>query len=118
MSSIIAYDTVLFILYIHIAHPPRIITHPQDLKNFVRGKCAKFIIQATGTEPLSYQWLHLNLPAEGRGSEEWQSCPAEWSDGGTLTIPNVQKCNEGNYLCVIRNCAGEQTSEEAKLEVS
>ena len=105
----------------HVADPPRINTHPRNLKNAVRGKPAKFIVQITGTEPLSYQWLHWK-PAEEEeeedGSEEWQPCPAEWCDGATLTIPNVQKSNEGSYRCVISNCAGSQASEPAKLEVS
>ena len=52
------------------------------------------------------------------GSEEWQPCPAEWWDGATLTIPSVQKSNEGNYHCVISNCTGSDTSNPAKLEVS
>ena len=97
-----------------VAEPPRITTHPQELKNAVQGKPAKLTIQATGTEPLSYQWQWK--PAEE--SVKWQPCPAEWSDGATLTLPNVQKSNEGSYCCVISNCAGSQTSESAKLEVS
>ena len=109
-------DTVLFV---HVADPPRINTHPRNLKNAVRGKPAKFIVQVTGTEPLRYQWLHWR-PAEEEenGSEEWQPCCAEWSDGATLTIPSVQKSNEGHYCCVISNCAGSQASQPAKLEVS
>ena len=41
----------------------------------------------------------------------------EWSDGTTLTIPSVQKLNEGSYQCVISNCAGSQISEAAKLSI-
>ena len=102
----------------HVADPPRIITHPQDLKYVVRGKCAKFIVQATGTEPLSYQWWYWKLAGEGGQNGEWQPCPAEWCNGATLTIPSVQKSNEGLYCCVISNCAGNQASKQAKLEVS
>ena len=102
----------------HVVDPPRIITHPQDLKDAVPGKHAKFIVQAMGTEPLSYQWLHWKLAGKEGRSGEWQSCPTEWSDGATLTIPSVQKSNEGSYCCVISNCAGNQASKQAKLEVS
>ena len=98
----------------YVAEPPRITTHPQELKSAVQGKLAKLTIQATGTEPLSYQWQWK--PAEE--SVKWQPCPAEWCDGATLTIPNVQKSNEGSYRCVISNCAGTHTSEPAKVEVS
>ena len=76
-----------------------------------------FTVQATGTEPLSYHWQWKPAEEES-GSEEWQSCPAEWCDGATLTIPSVQKSNEGWYCCVISNCAGSQASNPAKLEVS
>ena len=74
-----------------------------------------FTLQATGTEPLSYHWQWK--PAEEGGSEGWQTCRAEWSDGATLTIPSVQKSNEGNYRCVISNYAGTQTSNPAKLSI-
>ena len=99
----------------YVAEPPRITSHPQELKDGVQGKSAKFMIQATGTEPLSYLWQWK--PAEESGSGEWQLCPAEWCDGATLTIPSVQKSNEGNYCCVISNCAGSQASNPAFIVV-
>ena len=97
----------------YVAEPPRITTHPQELKNAVQGKPAKLTIQATGTEPLSYQWQWK--PAEG--SVKWQPCRAGWCDGATLTIPSVQKSNEGSYRCVISNCAGRQASNPVNLSV-
>ena len=72
-----------------------------------------FTVQATGTDPLSYHWQWK--PAE---EEEWQPCRAECCDGATLTIPKVEQSNEGNYRCVISNCAGNETSKPAKLKVS
>ena len=105
------------ILLAYVADPPSITTHPQDLKDAIRGKFAKFAIQATGTEPLSYHWQWKPAEEEG-GSKEWQPCRAEWCDGATLTIPSVQKSNEGSYRCVISNCASNETSEQAKLTVS
>ena len=98
-----------FYLYT-IADPPRITTHPQELESIVEGKDAMFTVQATGNEPLTYKWEWK--PAE---SKEWQLCNAQ---GSTLTIPKVQKSNEGSYHCVISNCAGEQTSNPANLTVS
>ena len=105
----------IFSVIIHVAEPPRITTHPQELKNTVPGNLAKFTIQAIGTEPLSYHW-QWKLAAED-GSEEWQPCDPEWSDGATLTIPSVQKSNEGSYRCVIRNCVGTMVSKPAQLSV-
>ena len=76
-----------------------------------------FTVQATGTEPLTYQWQWN--PAKEGGSEEWQPCShVEGFSTATLTIPNVQKPNNGSYRCVISNCVGSHTSKAAKLEVS
>ena len=82
----------------------------------IQGESAKFTIQASGTEPLNYHWQWK--PAdEGNRSEKWQPYPSNWSDGATLTIPKVEKSNEGSYRCVVSNLAGEQTSNPAKLGV-
>ena len=100
----------------HVVEPLKIITHPQELKDVVEGKTAKFSIQAGGTEPLNYHWQWK--PAEkGSGNKKWKQCPASWSEGATLTIPQVEKSIEGSYRCVVSNLAGEQTSNSAKLGV-
>ena len=76
-----------------------------------------FTVQATGTEPLNYQWQWN--PAKEGGSEEWQPCRGvQGFSTAALTILNVQKSNKGSYHCVISNCAGSQTSKPAKLKVS
>ena len=101
----------------YVAEPPRITTHPQDLKDAVPGKHVLFTIKATGTEPLNYQWEWKSTMDD----DEWQSCKVETFSGAessTLTIPSVQKSNEGNYRCVISNCAGSQASHPAKLCLS
>ena len=72
-----------------------------------------FSIEASGNEPLSYKWEWK--PGK---CEEWQPCDAQGSNSTTLTIPSVQKFNEGSYRCVISNCAGNETSKPAKLRVS
>ena len=102
---------------LHAAEPPRITTHPNDLVHAIPGNPVMFTVQATGTKPLNYHW-QWNPAKEGE-SEEWQPCSGvEGSDTTTLTIPSVQKSNNGSYRCVISNCAGSQTSKPAKLEVS
>ena len=35
----------------------------------------------------------------------------------TLTVPSVQKSNEGSYHCTVSNCAGSETSECAMLTI-
>ena len=76
-----------------------------------------FTAEATGTGPLNYHWEWKPAEEEGE-SKTWQQCCAEWSDSVTLTIPSVQKCNEGSYHCVISNYAGSQISNTAKLFTS
>ena len=100
--------------FLHVAEPPRITSHPQNLKDAVPGKHVMFIVEATGPEPLNYQWEWKSAVDDGK----WQPCDVErfsGADSSTLTIPNVQ--NEGSYRCVVSNCAGRQTSNPAELSV-
>ena len=72
-----------------------------------------FTVEATGTGILSYHWQWK--PAGEKA--EWEPCDADWCDGATLTIPTVQKSNEGSCRCVISNYAGTLTSNPAQLSV-
>ena len=84
------------------------------MKDAVQGNPVTFTVQATGTYPLNYKW-QWKPAAEVEGlSVEWQPCDAEST---SLTIPSVQKSNEGSYHCVVSNIAGTQTSEPAKLSI-
>ena len=109
-----------FILcFFFVADPPKISSHPQDINNAIPGKFVAFTIQASGTEPLSYQWQR-NRAVEGSSSEEWQQCDVErFPDATTpkLIISRLQKLNEGSYRCVVSNCAGSQISKPAKLSI-
>ena len=102
--------------FLYSAEPPRITTHPQKVKDAIPGNSAKFTVQATGTEPLNYNW-QWKPAKKGSGNKEWKSCDELRSDGATLTIPSVQKANEGNYHCVISNHAGSVISKAAQLTV-
>ena len=111
-NTYFAYYT--YILY--VAEPPRITSHPQDMKDAVPGEPVTFTAEATGTEPLNYQWEWKPAHEEGR----WQPCDVErfrGANSSTLTIPNQQKCNEGSYRCVVSNSAGSQTSNSAEFSV-
>ena len=102
--------------FLHVDDPPRIITHPQELRDVVPGTPVTFTAETTGTEPLSYQWEWKHKKKWGR-SGKWQPCDTEWSDGATLTIPSVQKCHTGSYRCVISSNIGSQISNAANLRV-
>ena len=108
--------TTAFCLHFHAhaAEPPRITTHPQEVKDAAPGKLVTFNIEAIGTEPLSYQWQYE------AGSEGLQLYDVEKSPGAnssTLTIPRVKKLNEGSYYCIVSNCAGSETSRCATLSL-
>ena len=96
------------VLVSHVADPPRITTHPVDVKDAVPGNQVEFTIQATGTQPLNYQW-------ECKKGSDVERFPGAKSS--TLVISSVRKSNEGSYHCVVSNCAGNQTSEPAKLNI-
>ena len=100
-------------IVIHLAKPPRITVQPQELKDAVPGKPVTFTIQATGTEPLNYQWQQ-NVGGERGG---WQSCDVEGTNNSTLTIPSVKKLNEGSYRCLISNIVDTQISEPVQLSI-
>ena len=85
--------------FIHADEPPKIINQPTSLSKVCPGTAVVFTIRATGTEPLKYQWQWKPAEEEG-GSEEWQLSDAEWYNSATLTIPSVQKFNEGSYRYV------------------
>jgi len=44
-----------------LAELPRIEHHPEDVKDAIPSQAVKFTVKATGTKPLSYQWLHMQL---------------------------------------------------------
>ena len=102
---------------------PRFRTHPQDFKNAIFGEPVMFTAEATGTQPLSYQWEWKPAVESEEGSSKqgrWQSRDVErypGADSSTLTIPSVQKSNEGSYRCVVRNNAGKKASKPAQLKV-
>ena len=104
-------------VFLHAADPPQVTTHPKGLKDAVVGESITFTVDATGTEPLRYQWRWKLGFGDEREKEEWQLCDMKRSDSCTLTISSVKKSNEGSYHCVISNRAGSQTSDPATLTV-
>ena len=113
---ILSLNIWLYISFFFLAEFPKIICQPVSQNDVVPGNTVAFTIQATGSQPLNYQW-EWKPAAEGGGSEEWQPCPAGWCDGATLTIPRAHKSNEGSYRCVVSNNNGSHTSEPAELSV-
>jgi len=68
------------------------------------GETAKFVVLATGTGPISYQW------------KKNDTIMANQNDS-VLTISNVNFSNEGSYTCVISNLCRTLVSNSVKLYV-
>jgi len=84
--------------------PARIIVQPQSQDVFV-GANVIFTVQATGSQPLIYQWSFNGVTIPGTTTD-------------TLTISQAQLTDAGNYTVVVSNAIGSDTSLPAILTVS
>jgi pectate lyase len=85
---------------------PSIITQPQDQANILPGATATFSVEASGSDPLSYQWYYNTNTVLTNATDS------------ILTITNVQLANAGSYSVVINNSAGSTNSANAFLTVN
>ena len=83
--------------------PPAITLQPTNQTALV-GATVNFSVAASGTAPLSYQWLFNGTNLEGALAE-------------TLSLTNVQPEQVGSYSVVATNVAGSATSAPAMLTV-
>ena len=83
--------------------PPMISTNGQPISqtNGV-GTSATFSVFATGTAPLSYQWLDGTNVLKNGGQ-------IKGATNNVLTISKVQLTNAGNYSVVVTNAGGSTT---------
>ena len=94
----------------NIVYAPTIITQPAD-KSVTEGETATFTVEATGTEPLSYQWQQSN------NGSDWTNI--EGAIDGTYTIATTtMNMNGTQYRCVVKNSIDEVTSDAATLTVT
>ena len=61
-------------------------------------------IEAKGTAPLHFTWLHNDKVVEG-------------ADGPVLTLNGVNEAASGSYVCQVENQVGKTVSKPAKLQV-
>ncbi|HSW44162.1 MAG TPA: immunoglobulin domain-containing protein [Phycisphaerae bacterium] len=75
------------------------------------GGNASFMVAASGTAPLAYQWQknQVNLTNGGHYSG---------SATATLSITGADSSDAANYRCVVTNAYGNATSNEASLTIS
>jgi endonuclease/exonuclease/phosphatase family metal-dependent hydrolase len=84
--------------------PPVINTQPMG-QNVNVGDSPTFSVTASGTAPLSYQWLFGGTNIAGATTN-------------TYTHANVQTNDAGNYSVIVTNIAGSVTSSVAKLTIN
>jgi len=81
--------------------PPTILSQPQNVI-VTNGDWASFSVSASGTAPLSYQWLQNGTALTG-------------ATNPVLAITNAQPANAGYYMVVVTNMAGSVPSQPATL---
>ena len=91
------------------AKPPKVTSQPVSQNDILPGKNVTLSVEATGTQPLKYQWQWKPF-----GEDEWQNLSAE---GSVLQVEKIQASNAGYYQCVISNSAGSEASHYASLTV-
>jgi len=94
-------STVSSVVSLTLLYPPAITNEPLDEFVNAYGN-AFFSVTATGTSPLSYQWLFNSTKLPGATSS-------------ALLITNVTPPNLGTYAVVITNYYGSVTSSVANL---
>lgn len=99
VASAAANLTVLSIIV-----PPAITSDPEKTTASA-GTSARFTVGATGSVPLSYQWLVNGSPLAG-------------ATQATLNLPNVKLSDAGTYSVVVSNPFGSKTSIGVPLTVS
>jgi uncharacterized protein YpmS len=84
--------------------PPVIAIQPLS-QTVTQGLNASLSVTASGTEPLSYQWIFSGTNLAGATTS-------------VLVLTNLQATNAGSYTVVVTNSAGSITSAPAMLAVT
>src|ERR1700694_5451930 len=82
------------------------ITAQPAAQSVVSGKTATFTVTATGTSPISFQWLKNGLPISNATAASYTTPATGAADSGAL------------FAVVVSNAAGSATSNSAKMTVA
>lgn len=90
--------------------PPPMIQEQPLPRSACSGAAAFFMVAATGSEPLSYQWRR-------DGDALVNGVEISGAQTSMLTISNVESADAGDYDCLITDACGESISAPAELAV-
>ena len=90
---------------------PPVITVQPGSQSVVAGNDVSFSVAASGTLPLSYQWLLNGAPLAEGGQFNGVTSP-------TLFMRSVQAANAAGYSVIVTNVAGAVTSAVATLTIT
>ncbi|XP_063893549.1 cell adhesion molecule Dscam1 isoform X18 [Helicoverpa armigera] len=102
------------VLNVHV--PPRWIIEPTD-KAFAQGSDAKVECKADGFPKPQVTWKRAEGDTPGDYKDLKPNNPNVKVEDGTLTIANIQKTNEGYYLCEAVNGIGSGLSAVILISV-
>ena len=91
------------------ASPAVISSEPASQVRYA-GKTLQLAAAATGTSPMTYQWLRNDQPLSDGGN-------VTGATTDTLTLANVTNDDAGNYKLTVTNAFGTDTSEVASVSV-
>jgi len=89
--------------YVPGGTPPTFISQPTNT-TAVAGRPTTFSVSVSGTSPFFFQWRFNGINLYG-------------ANDSTLTLPNVQTSQAGNYSVIVFNSAGSRESSSAALTV-
>jgi len=101
ITSAIATLTVLL--------PPAIVTQPASA-TVTAGSNVSFTVSASGTAPLSYQWLKNGVTLANGGNVSGSTTPS-------LSLATISSADAANYSVIVTNSSGSITSAIATLTV-
>src|SRR5436190_19185885 len=89
---------------------PTVTNQPADL-SVLAGAEVGLTVGASGTPPLSFQWLRNGIALTNGGN-------LSGATSTTLSLSNVQTNDSGSYTAIVTNLGGSATSRLASLTVS
>ncbi|XP_072939073.1 cell adhesion molecule Dscam1 isoform X5 [Epargyreus clarus] len=102
--------------FVNVHVPPRWILEPTD-KAFAQGSDAKVECKADGFPKPQVTWKRAEGDTPGDYKDLKPNNPNVKVEDGTLTIANIQKTNEGYYLCEAVNGIGSGLSAVILISV-